>query len=98
MFNGHVGPDSDDNPPLLSKLGVGVRVTPCGRGDLGSPPCDVATRWPEVFRAAVPVAAVDEDRNVGSSKHDVGAAPNSGQRLEVHAVSETSAVEYTAER
>lgn len=70
-----VFPTSDHRPPLISECLIGLSVSPPVVSDLRSPELGVPGRWPVMFRTAVPVAAVNEDRDLGLRKDDISSPP-----------------------
>jgi len=85
-------PDPDDFPPAILKLArlahVPFHVVP----DLLCPPLGVGLWQPEMTRAAVPEAPIDEDTHSWPTKHDVGSAPDALLRRAILPEPETSTV------
>src|SRR5215469_12017235 len=73
---GHCGwfvfPYPDNGPPGRMEPGVGVSIACHVALDLRAPELGIAPGRAVMLRAAVPKAAVDEDGDLGSGKHEIG--------------------------
>ena len=97
FVGGFVFPDADWGPTGCSEAGVGVGVAGSVAGDLGFPVLGVAAGLGAVLRAAVPEAAVHEDRHPQAREHQVSFAANIGQRPAVHEVAQATPVQRRAD-
>lgn len=78
----YVLPQPDDTPPSRLKSFVGGPVALDVPAQLRSPVPLVAGRLPTVFRADMPEAAVNEDRDLARSEHDVRTDTNAFGEIE----------------
>ena len=87
-------PSADDQPSRLPE----TLIVPAIPGDVsikfGAPPVGICLWCHGVFWTIVPEAAIDEDRDPGSSKRDVGAA---GKGCDVYPVANPSTMQFTSE-
>lgn len=97
LVGGFVFPDADWGPAGCSQAGVGVGVAGSVAGDLGLPVLGVATGFRAVLGAAVPEAAVHEDRHPQTREHHVGLAAYLGQWPAVHEVAQATPVQCRAD-
>lgn len=89
-------PEPHDPPTRIGEPGVRVGVAGDIACDLSWPVVGIrAERPPAVFRAAVPEAAVDEDRDALASEHDVRASTQFGLRGEINSVAPSMRVQET---
>ena len=88
-------PRPDDTPSGLAQTLVRPSVSRDVGVELGAPPSCVRLRGDGVLRTAMPEAPVNEDSNPGSGESDVRTARKG---REVHAVTETPAMEFPAQR
>ena len=93
FVGGFVFPDADWGPAGCSQAGVGVGVAGPVAGDLGLPVLGVAAGLGAVLGAAVPEAAVHEDRYLQAGEHHVGLAAHLWQRAAVHEVAQATPVQ-----
>ncbi len=93
LVGGFVFPDADWGPAGCSEAGVGVGVAGSVAGDLGLPVLGVAAGFGAVLGAAVPEAAVHEDRYPKAREHHIGFASHFGQRPAVHEVAQATPVQ-----
>ena len=97
LVGGFVFPDADWGPAGCSEAGVGVGVSSSVAGDLGFPVLGVAAGLGAVFGAAVPEAAVYEDRYPQAGEHHVSLAAHLGQRPSVHEEAQATPVQRRAD-
>jgi hypothetical protein len=85
-----VGPRANHDPTIFLKTPIGVDVTLPVRQDLRTPEVSVRLGPRRVLRAAMPEAAVDEDRDAEPNERDVSNPARLGKDGHLNAVAETS--------
>ncbi len=91
-------PEPHDFPPVLSEHGVGFGIALAVAFDLLLPETGVRLRCCVVLRAPMPVATVDEDRELGPREQDVGGTPEGRYGALVHSVAQPHGVKQAADR
>ena len=76
-------PRPDDDPASRLKRVIVGAVAVDVALQLGRPPANVALRWAEMLRAAMPEAAVDEDGDPCAGEDNIGTASDAAKRGEM---------------
>jgi hypothetical protein len=88
-------PDPHRQPPSLAKESIRLFVPAAVSTDFRPPVGRVRPRRRGVFRATMPVAAIDEDGDLGTREDEVSPAVEIGKRSSIDAVTEAERMRRT---
>lgn len=91
-------PDSDDFPASFVKTTICISVTSLVSLDLCDPEVGVLLSGPVMFRAAMPEAAVKEDRDLSSSEYHIGSTTDLRDWAQSYPITHTQRVHGRAQR